>query len=195
MPIEFSASPDVATQLCSLEIILGSFFPNKEWKDLQETASLVSNNQENVLSPAFTLNLGVILSPCVITSNSLMQVTIETAHKLRIICGMTWGVVMRDAMKLCREKLAKIHFILGDLLGINLWPVFVSYCIFTGLIVLFSGSAFLLSVVTLFAVLAELLVSIIIAACSLLKFCWSDQCGPLLLQKKMRCELRFVPLL
>ncbi len=60
---------------------------------MQVTAALVSNSHEKVLSPAFTANLGLILSPLkgVIISNSSLQVAIEMVHKLRINCGMMLG--------------------------------------------------------------------------------------------------------
>ena len=82
-------SPEAATQLCGLEICLGFEWPKASSKDclfIQVTAAPVSKSQEKVLLPALTVRRGLILSPLegIIISKSLLQVAIETVHKLRI---------------------------------------------------------------------------------------------------------------
>ncbi len=59
---------------------------------MQVTAAPVSKSQLNVFSPMVTLILGQFLFPLkkgVITSESLLNVMMEMAHKLKISCGMT----------------------------------------------------------------------------------------------------------
>ena len=106
-------SPEAATQLCGLEICFGFECPKASSKDclfIQVTAAPVSNSHEKVLSPTLMANLGLILSPLkgVIISNSLLQVAIETVHKLRINCGMTLGAWMRGVIRLFKEKPAAV---------------------------------------------------------------------------------------
>jgi hypothetical protein len=60
---------------------------------MQVTAAPVSKSHENVLFPALTNGLGLISSPFkgVMISKSLLQVVIETKHRLEISCGMMHG--------------------------------------------------------------------------------------------------------
>jgi hypothetical protein len=53
---------------------------------MQVTMAAVSNSLEKVLLPALTFNLGLILSPLkgVMISKSLLQVDMDTTHKLKI---------------------------------------------------------------------------------------------------------------
>jgi len=83
---------------------------------MQVTAALVSNNQEKDLFPALAANLGLILSPLkvVIISNSLLKVTIEIVHKLRIKCGMTLGACMSGVIRLFSENPAAVYLFLAD---------------------------------------------------------------------------------
>jgi len=70
-------------------------------------AAPVSNSQLNVFLPVVTLILGLTLFPPwkgVITSESLLYVTIETAHKLIMIWGMTAGAWSRGSIKLKIEN-------------------------------------------------------------------------------------------
>jgi hypothetical protein len=64
--MEFIASPEAATQLCTLAVFLGFWFPNAVLKDLlfmQVIVAPVSNNHDVVWFPALTLTLGLIFSP------------------------------------------------------------------------------------------------------------------------------------
>ncbi len=77
---------------------------------MQVTAAPVSNNQENVLFPALTANLGLILSLLkgIIILNSLLQVAIEIVHKLRINCGIMLGAWMRGVIRLFSKNPAAV---------------------------------------------------------------------------------------
>jgi hypothetical protein len=112
-------SPEEATHLCGFEVCLGLECPNAKSNDslfMQVTAALVSNNQEKDLFPALAANLGLILSPLkvVIISNSLLKVTIEIVHKLRIKCGMTLGACMSGVIRLFSENPAAVYLFLAD---------------------------------------------------------------------------------
>jgi hypothetical protein len=77
---------------------------------MQVTAAPELNNQEKVLFPSLTANLGLILSPLkgVIISNSFLQVAKEIVHKLRINFGMTLAACRRGVIRLMRENPAAV---------------------------------------------------------------------------------------
>ncbi len=106
----------------------------------------------------FQLNLGLILSPGVITSKSLLDIAMETVHELKMSCGPTRGVLMRGVIKLLRAKTGADFSRSGSSVTYIFWPIFVSLCIGPGLVVLFPDSASFLSVIVPFAVMTEILV-------------------------------------
>jgi hypothetical protein len=96
MPSDDILSPKAANNFCVFEIFLG-FVSLKAISQqclfMQVTIVPVSNNHEKVLLPPFTVTLGLILSPLkgIIICNDLLQVALETVHKLKMSCGMLLG--------------------------------------------------------------------------------------------------------
>ncbi len=120
---------------------------------MQVRAAPVSNNQQKVLVPALTANLGLILSPLkgIIISNSLLEVAIEIVHKLTINCGMMLGAWMRGVIRLMSKNPAAVpvdlfHFdhVAGH---VHFRPIGTSLFVSAWLVFMNSFLAFILGVV------------------------------------------------
>jgi hypothetical protein len=105
------------------------------------TAIPISESNGKVFAHSLTLSLGLILSPLkgVIILNNLLQVSIETEHKLRMSCGMMIRAFVKGVIKLFLANLIgvvrfRLSHVFSRLISeVDLWPKSSTLCISAGL--------------------------------------------------------------